>query len=299
MSTIPPNLSDAKDTAKITTRSTSSASATGSAAPPLSADEFRRTIAGITKTQNLTLSQCKNLSISLDSKFNELKTIVDLLTSQMGELRSENASLRADLASLEMRVATLESSATNFSPRDNNVNHVPNLLQELSEREKSMFNVVVHGLPESTQLLPAARISDDIKCINEAIQPFSMSLPPNPKLFRLGRVNALSEKPRPLKVVFPSKELAFQFVSDYNTSKRSADSGSHRCKTIHISRDRTFLERQEIRGVYAELDNRKKQGELNISIRYKNGIPRIVQNSQGSGVAGNPNHRPSSSHSKN
>jgi len=170
----------------------------------LSSDEFQRAIRDITKTQNETLVQCKSLRVSFNSKFDELKASINTITSQLGELRSENATLRVDLTSLERRVTTMES---NPMPSDN-VNHVSNLLQELSDREKCLSNIVVHGLPESTQLLPAARISDDIKCINEFILPFSLSLPANPKLFRLGRVNADSYKPQPLKVVFPTKEQA-------------------------------------------------------------------------------------------
>lgn len=180
----------------------------------------------IVKTQNETLAQCKNLSVSFNSKFEELKASVDSITSQLGELRSETASLRVDLTSLERRVATVESNPTNVMPSDN-VNHVPNLLQELSDREKCLSNIVVHGLPESTRLLPADRISDDIRCINALILPFSLSLPPNPKLFRLERANAVSDKPRSLKVVFPTKEQALQFISDFNTSKHTTESGNN------------------------------------------------------------------------
>jgi len=76
---------------------------------------------------------------------------------------------------------------------------VPNLLQKLSEREKCVSNIVIYDLPESAQLFPATRISDDINTIYEAIQPFSMFLPSNPKLFSIGRINAHSDKPQPQK----------------------------------------------------------------------------------------------------
>jgi len=259
----------------------------------LSSDEFQRAIRDITKTQNETLVQCKSLRVFFNSKFDELKASVNTITSQLGELRSENATLRVDLTSLERRVTTMESNPINVIPSDN-VNHVPNLLQELSDREKCLSNIVVHGLPEFIQLLPAAKISDDIKCINKFILPFSLSLPANPKLFRLRRVNADSYKPQPLKVVFPTKEQALQFISDFNTSKCTTESGNN-LNTIQISRS-TILERQELRRVYVELDKHKKSGELNISIRYKNRTLRIVQNSQG---INQPNHRNSSSQSKN
>jgi hypothetical protein len=45
---------------------------------------------------------------------------------------------------------------------------------------------------------------------------------------------------------------------------------------ILVVRDRTIMERQEIRRVYVELDARKAKGERNIAIRYTNGVPSIV-----------------------
>lgn len=138
----------------------------------------------------------------------------------------------------------------------------------------------MYDLPESLKLLPATRISD-IKLFNEIIQPISMSLPPNPKLFRMDHAN--SGKPQPLKVVFPTKELANSFISNFNTNRRSSESGNNRI-AIHISRDCTFLERQEIRCVYTELNNRRKQSEY-ITIRYRNGVLHIIQKKKGIGDA--------------
>jgi regulator of replication initiation timing len=277
---------------QIITRSNSSASTKASKeqttpSTPLSSEEFRCAISNITKTLNETLAQCKNLCHTLNSKFNELKTSVDLLTSQLSELKSENTTLRMDITSLEQRITTLESTTNNSLP-SHNIYEVPQLLQELSEREKCMCNIIVHGLQESQELLSTSRASDDIKLINNYLHPFSMSLPPNPKSFRLGR--ALSGKPRPLKVVFPNKELALNFISDFNTNLRSSESGITQIP-IKISRDRTFVERQEIRRVYVEFDKRRKQGEQNISIRYKNGTPRIIQGSHNTGSTTNPRPR--------
>lgn len=82
-----------------------------------------------------------------------------------------------------------------------------------------------------------------------------MSIPSESKLLILDRPN--KDKPRPLKIIFPTKEQAFSFVTEFNTSKRSIDTENH-LQSIHISRDRTLLERQEMRCVYQELDNRRK-----------------------------------------
>ncbi|XP_050529713.1 uncharacterized protein LOC126899159 [Daktulosphaira vitifoliae] len=238
--------------------------ATLSAPTPLSAEEFRLAFAEIQSTQK----QCKTLCASLNKMFSELKNSVDLLSSQLAEIRAENTTIKSDITNLQERISALETASKNDSV-------LPNLLSEISEREKSLFNIVVHGLSESSETSPSSRANDDIKKLNEVIQPLSLSVLSDCKLFRLGRPN--NTKPRPLKVIFSSKEQASSFVIDFNTGKRSLGADNN-LQNIHVSRDRTLLERQEIRRVYQDLDNRKKQGETNITIRYRNGFPYIVKN---------------------
>lgn len=231
---------------------------------PLSAEEFRLAFAEIQNTQK----QCKTLCASLNKMFGELKNSVDLLSSQLAEIRSENTVIKSDITTLQERVSSLENASKSDSL-------LPNLLSEISEREKSLFNIVVHGLSESSENSPSSRANDDVKKLNEIIQPLSLSIPSNCNLLRLGRLN--NTKPRPLKVIFSSKEQAFSFVVDFNTAKRSSGADNN-LQNIQVSRDRTQLERQEIRRVYQDLDNRKKQGEAGITIRYRNGFPHIVKN---------------------
>lgn len=246
-------------------RSNSATSKVLKVPPPsaaLTAEEFRLAFSEIQNAQK----QCKSLCVSLNKMFNELKNSVDAFSSQLAEIRSENTSLKSDITFLQERLSTLESSAKKDT-------QLPELLNEISEREKCLYNIVVHGLPDSLETSPSSRAADDIKKFNEAIHPISMSIPSESKLFRLGRPN--KDKPRPLKIIFPSKEQAFSFIIEFNTSKRSVGS-DNLLQSINISRDRTLLERQEIRRVYQELDSRKKKGEHNISIRYRNGAPHIM-----------------------
>lgn len=88
--------------------------------------------------------------------------------------------------------------------------------------------------------IPAARVTDDIRHFNEAIRPISMSISSDFKLFRHGRIS--NGKPHPLKIIFPAKEQALSFITDFNMVKRSADSESNSL-AIHVSRDCTLLER--------------------------------------------------------
>lgn len=260
---------------KVVTRSVSSASgkslnSPNSSSSLLSTDEFKKVMSSIKSAQEETLSHCKALLSSQNKEFGKLKLSVDQLFSQISELRSENNLLREDLASLKHRVTNLESNHSINSPSLNS-DAMPQLLHELTERDKCSYNFIVHGLPESTASLANTRIADDLKSLSDTAQLLTLSLPPDAKLFRLGVGG--NNKARPLKVIFPSKELASTFINDFNVGKRNARAHSI---SISVVRDRTLLERKHIRRVYAELDERKKNGESNIMVKYRNGIPSIA-----------------------
>ena len=135
---------------------------------------------------------------------------IDFLKSQLVEIRSENTTLRNEIATLNNRIQVLENSTDGSS-------NMPQLIQELANGEICARNIIVHGLQESSSNDPTVRIASDIKLLGDNIHPFNLSLPQDLKLFRLGR--KISGKPRPLKVVLQSKEMALNLVSVFNSHK--------------------------------------------------------------------------------
>lgn len=239
---------------------------------PLSSEEFNRVISVMRKTQDATLAQCKALSLSFNNKFCELQASVDSLASQIVDVRADNTSLRNELSSLNNRIGVIESDVGKLpsSSGDN----IPQLLQELSEREKCSFNAIVHGLIESSATIPTVRLSDDLQHLSESILPLAMSLPADVKMIRLGRT--IGKNPRPLKVIFSSKNTSQQFIKDFLTGMRSR-AATDPPLLVSVVRDRTLMERQQVRQVYADLEQRRKNGENNIMVRHFNGVPSIVQ----------------------
>ncbi|KAL5245838.1 hypothetical protein ACI65C_013246 [Semiaphis heraclei] len=250
-------------------------SAKSSAPPspsPLSSEEFNRVISAMRKTQDATFAQCKALSLSFNKKFCELQASVDSLASQIVDIRADNTSLRNELSTLNNRIGVIESDVGKLpsSSGDN----IPQLLQELSEREKCSFNAIVHGLIESSATIPTERLSDDLQHLSESILPLAISLPPDVKMIRLGRT--IGKNPRPLKVIFSSKIASQQFTKDFVTGMRSR-AATDPPLLVSVVRDRTLMERQQVRQVYADLEQRRRNGENNIVVRHFNGVPSIVQ----------------------
>lgn len=260
---------------QINTRSTT---VNRKASSPVTMDDLHRSIVEIRSSQTDMLEQCKTMNLTQNSKLAELLSSIDFLKSQLVEIRSENTTLRNEITTLNNRIQVLENSTDGSS-------NMPQLIQELANREMCARNIIVHGLQESSSNDPTVRIASDTRLLDDNIHPCNLTLPQDLKLFRLG--HKISGKPRPLKVVLPSKEVALSLVSAFNSHKRNKLVPTN---SISISRDRTLLERKEIRHVYTELENRKKNGDHNISIRYRNGIPLIVPND--GGVPGNHSNHP-------
>ncbi|KAF0701871.1 Reverse transcriptase domain-containing protein, partial [Aphis craccivora] len=137
-----------------------------------------------------------------------------------------------------------------------------------------LFNAIVHGLIESSATIPTDRLSDDLQHLSQSLLPLAMSLPADVKMIRLGRT--IGKNPRPLKVIFSSKITSHQFIKDFVTDMRSR-AATDPPLLVSVVRDRTLMERQQVRQVYADLVQRRKNGENNIVVRHFNGVPSIVQ----------------------
>lgn len=123
----------------------------------------------------------------------------------------------------------------------------------MSERKRFSRNII-RGIPESTSSCLADRISSDSTKITEALQPYVPALPASLKSIRLGKPS--DRGPRPLNVFLSSKEDAQKLIADFNIGVRDLPAASAAC-SIYVIRDHTPREREFIRSVYTDLDNRR------------------------------------------
>lgn len=259
----------------VKTRSSSnSSSSTSSTVTPkpqqLTMNDVMKAINDLKKSQSEILASISKISHTQTSQFAALKKDFTDLSNNLNLLKAENTSLRTDLSSLKNRVESLE-----LKPNELNTTSslLPDMLLELSEREKCTFNFIVHNLPESSSAIPSERIASDSKNLTDILSPLSICMPSDFKLIRVGRV--LPNINRPLKVILKAKDEVRHIISTFNTLKKSSPA-----TLISISRDRTLMERNLVRLTYAELKKRNEQGELDIKIKYFNGMPRIINSRQ-------------------
>jgi len=91
---------------------------------------------------------------------------------------------------------------------------------------------------------------------------------PNPKkIIRVGLPR--DNYDRPLKIVYENEK-------DANEVLRSNKNNNNRLH--HFRPDLTNKQREHIKNVKIELKDRTSQGELNLTLRYKNNTPYITKN---------------------
>lgn len=113
------------------------------------------------KTQKETLAQCKRLSESQNAQFSELNENLGRLSSQVVDLKSENDKLQKIISSLSKRVQDLESASSSCRTSSNAT--IPNILQEITERERCSRNVIIRGVQESNSNVLEDRVFNDVQ----------------------------------------------------------------------------------------------------------------------------------------
>jgi len=141
---------------------------------------------------------------SQSSQFQELRTSISGLTSQVADLATENAAFRAEISALRTRIDLLESRPVH--PSD--LSAV--IFRESTERSKIEFNAIAYGLPESDANTAAQRSEEDLHTLSRLLKSISVPVATDPKLIRLG--NSTAKKPRPLKIICQSKNDASQLI---------------------------------------------------------------------------------------
>jgi len=142
------------------------------------------------------------LQASQSSQFRELQVSLASVTKQLADLKNDNLLLRNEVSSLAARIAILEADHT--VPVNDDL--PSKVLREISERSSCDLSVIAYEVPESSSSSPSQRIIDDTTELSNALSSINTTLPVDIKVVRLGGHH--SKKPRPLKLIFKSKDEA-------------------------------------------------------------------------------------------
>ena len=158
------------------------------------------------------------------------------------------------LISLSERVSKLESDSSNISAADKK-----DLLSEIEDRLICASNIIVFDLPK------AAKSKTDLDPVN-AIFGKITDFPRAVFARRFGKPR--DDKPALLKVSFSSNNDALMVL------RNKKELNKHK---ITVKNDITPQQQSFIKSLQSELNTRIESGEENLTIKYKKGVPQIVQ----------------------
>lgn len=194
---------------------------------------------------------------SIIKELNELKEQIGKLSNQIKDLQ-RNDQIRKD------------EQPNKVEPTPGMSNEI---FEEIYERESRKKNIIVFGKPEIRQLSNTQNSFQEEKTttldIIKSVCPNLDIKVDDIQLYRLGRPNEV--KPRPVKVIFSSNNIASTIISQAKHLKTSQQF-SH----ISISSDKTPRQMEDYRRIKQQLNERIQAGESNIKIKHINGIPKIV-----------------------
>lgn len=241
----------------------------------------------------LLSSQMASVLSKLDVLLDKVDKI-DSISKDVAEIRTEVSALSSSLALLEPRVSAAENNVETISQNLTSISSKVNsqedrlatlesqsssdsslvsTIEEINQRKMRAKNIMVFGLGESVKGTAKDRTNDDVAKLRTILSAIDPTLDVNTfKLLRVGKSSR--NKPRPIKVIVGC-EASVQKITKTATRELLVGLGDE-FSHVSIGRDRTKLEAAHLNSLRAELSRRSDSGEENLTIKYINGIPKII-----------------------
>ncbi|KAJ2952171.1 hypothetical protein O0L34_g4450 [Tuta absoluta] len=207
-------------------------------------------------------SDCHGLSPT-EIRVLELKTVARVMTFlcrdckttmvQLPTILQKLNSLTEEVKQLRIRQSMLATESA---------------IQEISERANRSTNIIMYDLPESTSDIAEDRKTHDIaECTKVITKITNKADCTRIKAFRLGAPKSdAGAAPRPLKVIMNSKNEALDILRNKHKLQKPSS----------IAADLTPMQREYLKYLREELEKRKSEGEKDLTIKYVQGRPTIV-----------------------
>lgn len=192
----------------------------------------------------------------------KLTPITTELLGTTGMMAVRMGILEGELSALKSVAVTQPTDANPTNPSSN----ICDLLTEIEERKLRARNVILFNVPESTSELTSINISDDVNKVTSALKNIDISFNPHDiKIFRLG-MKKVANRCRPIKLEFKEEHSVRTILIN---NKKFKDG-------IKARNDQTSQQRKHLMILRDELESRKTNGESNLTIKYINNLPKIV-----------------------
>lgn len=228
------------------------------------------TCVGLSENEfKLTRAKSKSIKVvcnGCNSNMAQFSDIKNLIASLRNEFSSAITQLRNEF---NARLESLGPSTGDSAPSGAELEDV---VREVMDRQARRNNLVLFGVPEQSSAQTGeqrgvgdrAVITDILAKVKPGYQ-FQFQ-----KFHRLGRLNQVAVRPRPLKIVFNEEADVHDIIRNAKILRTIAEHNN-----VVISYDRTPKQLELYQSLKRELDDRLSKGETNLKIRYRNGVPKI------------------------
>lgn len=191
---------------------------------------------------------CNGCSKNLD-RFDELKT---LILSLKDDFNGKFVALNNKIANISVTPRTQEE-----------------IIVEATERVRRSQNIILSGVPETPEASNGP--PNDARIVGEILSIVNRNSAFDHNPLHIQRLGKPSDKPRLIKVVLSNSHVAKNILKSKN-----ALAGT-RFKNVRIQDDKTPKQIEFLNTVRTELKERLDAGETDLTIKYKNGIPTIIE----------------------
>lgn len=195
----------------------------------------------------LSVSEQKNEFIELRKYFNELSGTVSTLKSNFNSLEKEVTILRKQI---------------NLFPKNEPL--LPyNAIQEAQMRIKKSRNILIFNVPE------CKTSPDDTKTI---VTNILNDIVPNVPVIKTKRLASSSNKPRPILLELENNDTV-RLILKAKSKLRQSNSWN----SVWITSDQTMMQRNQLKLIKSQLQDKINAGDRNWFIKYVHGEPTLTQ----------------------
>jgi len=237
------------------------------------------TAVSVNPSQELMLKMDKLLD-----KFSELCTKDELkkVTDGIDDIKTDINNICAKLSTFEPRLekveaelALLKADADERKAAEKELSEpkVETLLEELTDRQRRSRNIIVYGVKESQTLSPESAKKTDKEQVSLILKTAGLETALDKiQFFRLGK-KTTPPKARPLKICMPTEADAVSVFRHFGSNKELKGE----LEGVSLAHDRTISERKHLSALLDSLNARTKAGEKDLTLKYTNGVPKIVK----------------------
>lgn len=215
------------------------------------------------KYEKMLVNQFNRFSREFESKFERFKNSVENnlsdIRKEVNKISKQNTLLTNKCNLLEDRVTSVEDELKSFTPMA-----TEDIIAEINERKRREVNVIALNVPESKKADGKERLEEDRAQLATILPPEMVNQTKDIKLRRLGRQSA--GRTRPLLIETKSTSDArtiFKYKPDQDTR-------------VVFKPDLTPAQQKHLSSLRTKLETLNVNGKSNKTIKYVNGIPKIV-----------------------